>query len=391
MIIMSRKRRNGEGSWGTKTIKGVTYKYYRDSNGKYFYGKTEKEINEKRKKYDQTKINNTSTFKEYLYWYINTIHKNTVERTTYELYMRNYKVITTSEHYNIGRIQMGSFNLNKNYLQEYINAITPHYALNTIKGQWTIIKVAMSYAEDNGMIVQGIVKGVKLPKESAVGVKAKEVPFLSKKEADAMYFESKKLYNTGNPKYTSTVWAVILLMHTGLRIGELKALRWNDVNFKNKTLTIDESMAKVKDDIDEPKLKTIVKNTKNKSSKRIIPLDSIAIEMLENFDKYKPQHKDTDFICLNEHKSIVNQQNVHRVSNRLLKNIGSNKHVSAHSLRHTFGSILYEKGVPLKVISKLLGHSNIATTANIYIGIEFEQMSDAIEYLELDNKDNEKS
>lgn len=389
---MGRKRRNGEGSWGIKTIKGVTYKYYRDSNGKYFYGKTEKEINEKRKKYDQTKINNTSTFKEYLYWYINTIHKNTVERTTYELYMRNYKVITNSEHYNIGRIQMGSFNLNKNYLQEYINAITPYYALNSIKGQWTVIKMAMSYAEDNNMVVQGIVKGVKLPKESAVGVKAKTVPFLSKKEADAMYKELNAQYKTGNPKYTSTAWAVILLIHTGLRIGELKALKWNDIDFENKTITIDESMAKIKDDVDKSTYKSILKKTKNKSSTRIVPLDSIAIEMIKRFDEYNPKHTPNDIVCLSQAKEVVKQQNIHKVANRMLKAIGSEKKISPHGLRHTFGSILYEKGVPLKVISKLLGHSSITTTANIYIGIEFEQMSDAVGHLELDDeKDNNKS
>ena len=382
---MSKKRKNGEGSWGTKTIKGVTYKYYRDSNSKYFYGKTEKEVNEKRKKYDQTKINNTSTFKEYLYWYINTIHKNTVERTTYELYMRNYKVITTSEHYNIGRIQMGSFNLNKNYLQEYINAITPRYALNSIKGQWTVIKMAMSYAEDNGMVVQGIVKGVKIPKESAVGVKAKDVPFLSKKEADAMYKELDSKYKTGNPKYTSTAWAVILLIHTGLRIGELKALKWNDIDLEKRTITIDESMAKVKEDIDKSKYKTVLKKTKNKSSTRIIPLDSIAIEMIERFGKYNPNHKLTDFVCLSQVKEVVKQQNIHKVANRMLKAIGADKKISPHGLRHTFGSILYERGVPLKVISKLLGHSSITTTANIYIGIEFEQMSNAVEHLEVES------
>lgn len=383
---MSRKRRNGEGSWGTKTIKGVTYKYYRDSNGKYFYGKTEKEINEKRKKYDQTKVTNTTTFGEYLMWYMNNIHKNTVERTTYETYMRSIKSILNCKYYNISRIQMGSFNTNKNYIQEYFNAITSHYSLNTIKRNWTPIKVALTYAEENGMVMQGIVKGVKLPKESAVGVKAKDVPFLSKKEADEMYKELNAKYKTGNPKYTSTAWAVILLIHTGLRIGELKALKWNDIDFENKTITIDESMAKVKEDIDESRYKTILKKTKNRSSTRIIPLDSIAIEMIEKFSQYNPNHKLTDFVCLSQVKEVVKQQNIHKVANRMLKAIGSDKKISPHGLRHTFGSILYEKGVPLKVISKLMGHSNITTTANIYIGIEFEQMSNAVEYLELDVK-----
>ena len=48
------RRHNGEGSWGTKTIKGVTYKYFRNTEGKYFYGKTNSEINTKRRKWEET-------------------------------------------------------------------------------------------------------------------------------------------------------------------------------------------------------------------------------------------------------------------------------------------------------------------------------------------------
>lgn len=48
------RQHNGEGSWGTKTIKGVTYKYFRNTEGKYFYGKTNSEINTKRKKWEKT-------------------------------------------------------------------------------------------------------------------------------------------------------------------------------------------------------------------------------------------------------------------------------------------------------------------------------------------------
>ena len=151
-------------------------------------------------------------------------------------------------------------------------------------------------------------------------------------------------------------------------------------------------MAKIKDDVDKSTYKSILKKTKNKSSTRIVPLDSIAIEMIKRFDEYSPKHTANDIVCLSQAKEVVKQQNIHKVANRMLKAIGSEKKISPHGLRHTFGSILYEKGVPLKVISKLLGHSSITTTANIYIGIEFEQMSDAIGHLELDDeKDNKKS
>lgn len=53
MVILATRIKNGEGSWGTKNVKGVSYKYYRNADGKYFYGKTNKEINAKRKKYEE--------------------------------------------------------------------------------------------------------------------------------------------------------------------------------------------------------------------------------------------------------------------------------------------------------------------------------------------------
>ena len=59
------KRKNGEGTWGTKTIKGAQYKYFRNSDGKYFYGKTEKEVKEKIKNYEKANSNLNSD-KSYL-------------------------------------------------------------------------------------------------------------------------------------------------------------------------------------------------------------------------------------------------------------------------------------------------------------------------------------
>lgn len=99
------KRKNGEGTWGTKTIKGYKYKFFRDSNGDYTYGKTEKEVNEKLKKKKQNKskntIKDTTIFKDYLRWYIDTIMKPHVEESTLLTYNRSYNQITNFEINNI--------------------------------------------------------------------------------------------------------------------------------------------------------------------------------------------------------------------------------------------------------------------------------------------------
>lgn len=59
---------------------------------------------------------------------------------------------------------------------------------------------------------------------------------------------------------------------------------------------------------------------------------------------------------------------------------------NVHALRHTFGSLLYEQGVDLKAISTLMGHADISTTANIYIGIKKNQLNDITKIIEPEQK-----
>ncbi|MGN0376076.1 MAG: hypothetical protein ACI4ED_00415, partial [Suilimivivens sp.] len=83
---MSGKRKNGEGTWGKKTIKGFVYTFYRDSDGRYYYGKTEKEVREKIKKESVNKTvkkgTAVQTLGEYMSDWLES-QRNSVEATTY--------------------------------------------------------------------------------------------------------------------------------------------------------------------------------------------------------------------------------------------------------------------------------------------------------------------
>ena len=109
----------------------------------------------------------------------------------------------------------------------------------------------------------------------------------------------------------------------------------------------------------------------------------MALEVIDYFDKLNPNHKDTDFIFLNGNLNLLSQQGLHRTLKRILRNINypDPEGVSIHSLRHTFGSLLYKQGVDLKTISVLLGHKSVKTTEQIYIGITQEQKIDAVNVL----------
>lgn len=384
------KRKNGEGTWGKKNIKGVEYQYFRDSNGKYFYGRTQKEVKAKREKYESNKVDNKTTFGEYLLWYYDNIHKNSVEKSTYAEYKRVCKIIIDSPYYDIGCIQMGTFTDNPNHFQNYINAVTPYYALNTIRGQYLKMKMAVKYAETHGMIEKGLMSDIKMPKESVVGHKAKEVPFLTKEIADKLYVELKEKYYNGSPKYGFNAWICMLCIHTGLRIGEIKALRWNDIDLSDKTLRVDESIALIQQG--DGTYTEEVKPPKNQTSNRIVPLNSIAIEMIENIRKKSKNTKPNDFACLTREGNFIKNQHITRTIDRMLRNIDCEiTHCSPHALRHTFGSILHEQGASIKDISKLLGHKNISTTANIYVDVTHQKLVGTVKLLESKSQENEKN
>ena len=376
---MGRKRKNGEGSWGTKTINGIKYKYFRNSDGKYFYGKTEKEIKEKIEKSNQNSVSNKTPFGEYLLWYYNEIHRKKVEETTYASYMAVCKVIINNKYYNISDIQLGSFSIKNNYFTEFFEAITPHYSYNSIKNIRKVISSAIMYAEKHGDIEKGVYAECVFPNRNTVGIKERKINFLTKNIVDQMYEHIYDQYNTGNLKYGIYYWVILLIVHTGIRSEEARALTLKDVNFKDSTLTINKAYARL---VGDGSTQYVMKNTKTYSSNRIVPLNSVATEMLHNIINYVRPKKPTDYLLYNNYIKLNNNA-LSTCTKRFLRNINSPiKQCSPHELRHTFGSILYEQGIGIKTISDLMGHSSISTTANIYVNLSKTHLQESVNVLQ---------
>ena len=385
---MGRKRRNGEGTWGTKTVNGHKYKFFRDSNGKYTYGTTEKQIKEKLEKQKEEEkkntIKDTTIFKDYLRWYIDNVMTPKVGEQTLLTYNRSYDEIVNFPTDNICDMQLCSFTTKIPHIQKFLNALATKYSRNTILNIWTVLGSALHYGIKHEKFPPLLLEDIHIPNEAQVAVKKKNVPFLDSEWILKIYDEIKSTYKNGNPKYKTEAYAIIMFINTGMRLGELKAARWNDIiNIDDrKGIRIDESIAEIKYR-DIPR-KRLVKSPKNETSIRDIPLNNIACEVLNYFDKLNPKHKPQDYIFLNSKKNPIRQQTLHRTLKRILKNIGypNIEGVSIHSLRHTFGSLLYKQGVDLKTISVLLGHKSIKTTEQIYVGITEEQKQNAVDVLD---------
>ena len=388
---MATRRKKGEGSWSKKTIKGIEYQRYRKLyNGEYkeFYGRTVKEVKEKIQEFESRNmyIKKTEvrkqTFGEYLEnWFIN-VRVYEVESSTY---LRNEQTINyhikDSSLYNTQMV-----NIDSELCQSLINKLSEKYSRSTISKVYVLLNMCFNYAFTKEHISENPMMKVKMPKESSLVTKKKEAKWLSSSDVEKFVQEAERV-NTkefrikgkvGERVYGVNAYYAILIIYTGLRIGELMALTWEDIDFKNKTLNVNKSRAKGKID---GKITLYIKDPKSESGTRIIPLSDRAIYALQKIKEYSTELKlnsDNNLIVAN----TSSESNITRTVKSMLFRAGcETEKCGLHALRHTFGSLLLEKGVDLKTISYLLGHSDITVTANIYLHITREKAINSIEVL----------
>lgn len=359
------KRKNGEGSWGKKTINGYVYKTYRTPEGKTYYGKSEKEIKDKMsKQMFQPTTSNKITFGDYILEWLK-FKQSEIEDTTYNGYsdLINCMIINYRD-YRLSTKLISS--LNSKVFQKYLNSLASNYSRNSIVKIWAIIKQCIKYGEIQGELPSNLIAMVKVPLESKVANKKKEIPFLTIEQADKLY----ELINTPKYEHSNNAHALILILYTGMRVGEAIALKWDNV--ENSNIHIVESAAIVREN---GKNVQIDKAPKTINSVRWIPLPDRAIEMIEYFKKQKLSD---EYVCVTSVGTKMNRRNMSRTLSAMCKDANL-PNLNIHALRHSYGSMLLSQGVDIKIISELLGHSNISTTYDIYIGIKEEEKNMAVQ------------
>ncbi len=410
---MAGRRKNGEGSWGTKTINGIKYKFYKDVNGKYFYGKTNTEINAKKEDYynkhkdakehkkkksiiDQQKEVKLKTFGEGILEWLNTEKSTNIKKTTFDGYEDciNGQIINYKGH-RLADKQIGALDLET--INDYYASLSNIYTSGTIKKNYAIVSQYIEYCNDNNFFDENInIDKIKLPKENDVAKKRREINFLSEEDVKLFCKEAKRINvpgfcfgKLGEPTYGNNAYILMFIVVTGLRIGEAMALQWNDVNKNDKFIIIRKTSVTIKNrgqgqDDHSPKHITSTQSTKTRAGERIVPLNKTALEIIAYEESLNPNHQSTDYVFINKNgEQIKSRQNINRTLKNIMSRAGcSVNNLTPHELRHTFGSLLIEKGVDIKVVSELLGHKDIKMTYNIYIHVLEKQKAKAITVLD---------
>ena len=164
------------------------------------------------------------------------------------------------------------------------------------------------------------------------------------------------------------LYGIILCLYSGLRIGELIALQWSDIDFMKGILTVSKSCHDGKDGliIDEPKTAT---------SRRVIPLPKQLLPLFKGIKK-----KSNSPFVVSANEKPVSVRSYQRSFELLLKKLKIS-HKGFHSLRHTFATRALECGMDVKTLSEILGHKNSTVTLNRYAHSLMEHKADMMNRL----------
>lgn len=308
--------------------------------------------------------------KQYLDFWMEEYVKLNLKYNTYE----NYR-FTIKNHINgyLGKKKLTD--LSPALLQNFINAeFKKGYSKKTMTITHSVLKNALNMAVYPwGLIKQNPMLYVKIPKYEARPTTKKDLKIISLEDFDHML----EITPEGHPFYIP----LNIGFYTGMRVGEVCGLTWDDVDFSNGTITVEKQM--VKNDG-----AWVYGTPKTSSSNRTIFIGQTLLailkkhkkQQLENRMKYGKLYIDSNAVCTKEDGELVTPSvvkwNTRRISNALSLSF------NFHSLRHTHATLLLENGAKMKEISERLGHSRISITMDTYSHVTDKMRNETVDIME---------
>lgn len=325
---------------------------------------------------DEKRVKNMP-FDKVAYEWIDLYSKTGKKRSTIRIREKEIKILNR---------YVAKVNINKistKMYQKILNDLTENeYARTTISGVHTTAGMIFNYAVKDKLIKESPAKGAIVPK------KALTVEEIENNDIEEQYLETNELKEFllavkgyGLPLDLERFY---ILAFTGMRSGELCALKWSDINFEKREIRITKTLYNENNNMKEYQLTP----PKTPGSIRTIDVDEQIIKLLKAHKKKQAKYKlanrhkhedyhDENFVFCRENGYPFIQKNVIMRMSRILEKTSITKNATPHIFRHTHISMLAEAGVDITTVMKRVGHDDMQTTLKIYTHVTEKMKEDA--------------
>lgn len=290
-------------------------------------------------------------------------------------------------------------NVHYQYMQDLIDMWAKSVNYSRVKSHKNRLMSVFKYVRDvYDMRDITAIERVKLPsnkKTYAQTIEERE-NYLNELEQHQLLNALQKMYDKNfnyawAKTYYSAYKAIEIQLLTGMRIGEVLALQFKDINFEKRFIDVNGTLVDRKDPITQRY--GVKDSTKTGSSMRKIGITARAVEIFDELYKYKqfneldPEFLERDFIFTNKKGNPLSTNKMNYILKEALKITNITKRVTTHTMRHTHVSILAQHAIPLKAIQERVGHSDSNMTLRIYTHVTDNMVQNLINELEAYDKD----
>ncbi|WP_430601990.1 hypothetical protein IGJ02_002172 [Enterococcus sp. DIV0724b] len=336
-----------DGRWEGRYRKG------RNKEGRiiygYVYGKQYNEAKEKLSKknadysiYGETVVQEEMMVDEWLNYWLNILMKNRIKPSTYSNYRGRIRRHLSPFFKNKQLSELETADIDRFIYSLYLSELSP----NTIRSIISMLRSALKKAVNDNRISKNPCQGVLLPALTKPKIKSLDRKQQKKLEQIALY-----------KKECS---AEIIALYTGMRIGEISGLKWEDIDFKHNKIFVKRTISRIPSVTEPHKTEIIIGKPKSINGERAIPIS-------KNLKRYllEKKQKSTSIFVI----SCKNSFTEPRIINYRFKKIVEESKIGPvhfHALRHTFATRCVESGIDIATLSKILGHASTKMTLDIY-------------------------
>ena len=316
----------------------------------------------------------SQTFRQFANEWVNVILRPKVKPLSYQ---RKVSTLENQVYRHIGNVPMDK--LTHTQIQKMVNELSQSgLSYSTVKKAFEAVSGCMRYYRIKTSTSFNPCEGITLPENQRKD--DSDIKFFTEEERKQIVNEATRRYENGKNVYRLG-WVYVLLLYSGLRAGELCALTWRDVDFSEKTITVNKTAIEVNETDKQGKTRSVLKtqnSTKTRGGMRIIPMTEKAYSSLSELQKITGEY---EHITTSSNGVRIRPSRLDRTFHQILAAIRFPK-VGVHTLRHTFATMLFNNGCEVKIVSDLLGHSNTKITENIYIHTIQQQKVKAIQSID---------